>query len=104
VSAYAEEAWSKLPPPAPGISLPAERLQKFEPVPGFFSRRLAYLDNFVSGCDEVLGGRPPAKKLICTRYTQGLPQLNHEETRKFRNAMDDYRRACSASSVAGAAS
>jgi hypothetical protein len=102
VGAYAEEAWSKLPLPIPGISLATERLLKFEPVPDFFSRRLRYLDNFVSGCDEVLAGRPLAKKLICTRYTHGLPDLDRDQTRKFRNAMDDYRRACSAAMVPGA--
>ena len=104
LSAYAEEAWSKLPSPDPGIALATGGLQEFEPVPAFFSRRLAYLDNFVKGCDEVLADRPLAKKLICTRYTQGLPQLHRDETRKFRNAMDDYRRACSAAMVASAES
>ena len=103
LGAYAEEAWSKLPFPDPGTALATEDLQKFQPVPAFFSRRLAYLDNFVRGCDKVLDGRPLAKKLICTRYTQGLPELHRDETRKFRNAMDDYRRACSAAMVAGAA-
>lgn len=104
LSAYTEEAWSKLPPPDPGIALATEGLQKFEPVPAFFSRRLAYLDNFVNGCDEVLAGRPLSKKLICTRYTQGLPELHDYETETFRNAMDDYRRACSAAMVASGAS
>ncbi len=104
LNAYAEEAWSKLPLPEIGVALAVEDLHTFEPAPAFFSRRLAYLDNFVSGCDEVLAGRPLAKKLICTRYTQGLPGIHHDETRKFRSAMDDYRRACSDSMLAGAAS
>ncbi|MGV1004460.1 MAG: hypothetical protein ACOYEV_06755 [Candidatus Nanopelagicales bacterium] len=103
LTAYAEEAWGKLPPPGAGVALATEGLQKFEPVPAFFSRRLAYLDNFISGCDEVLAGRPLVKKLICTRYTQGLPELHHGETQKFRQAMDEYRCACSSALVAGAA-
>ena len=95
VSVYAEAAWQKLPTPAPGAALTAQRLQRFEPVPGFFSRRLTYLDNFVSGCDEVLDGRQLTRKLICTRYTEGLPTLDHADIRQFRNSMEGYRQACS---------
>lgn len=93
LSSYVKESWSKLPPPAPGITLATERLQNFEPVSAFFSRRLAYLNNFVSGCDEILNGRMPTKKIICSRYTRGLPVLDHAEIRRFRNAMEQYRRA-----------
>ena len=92
---YSETAWRKLSAPAPGTALVTQRLQKFESVPAFFSRRLTYLDNFVSGCDEVLGGRSLSRKLICSRYTEELPALDHDAIRQFRNAMNDYRRACS---------
>jgi hypothetical protein len=95
LSAYTEMAWRKLPVPGPGVALETQRLQKFEPVPVFFSRRLTYLDNFVSGCDEILNGRSLTRKLICTRYTAALPELDHGEVAQFRKAMADYRRACS---------
>jgi len=57
VSTYTEPAWRKLPAPPPGVALKTERLQKFEPVPAFFSRRLTYLDNFVFGCELAIRGR-----------------------------------------------
>lgn len=103
ISAYIAEAWEKLPAPSPGVLLDRAQLQKFEPVPTFFSRRLAYVDNFVRGCDEVLEGRPLSRKLICTRYTEGLPSLKREDTLRFRNEMDRYRRAASSAVVVGAA-
>jgi hypothetical protein len=92
---YTSASWSKLPPPGRGIGIATERLQKFEPVSSFFSRRLNSLDNFVSGCDQVLDDRLLTRKLICSRYTEGLPTLDRADIRQFRNAMDDYRRACS---------
>jgi hypothetical protein len=95
VSSYVDTAWRKLPAPTPGFSLMTQRLQTFEPVSPFFRRRLTYLQNFVDGCDEVLGGRSVSRKLICARYTEGLPTLDHDAVRQFRNSMDDYRRACS---------
>jgi len=95
VSSYVETAWKKLPAPSPGTAFVTQRLQTFEPVPAFFRRRLTYLQNFVNGCDEVLAGRSLSRKLICTRYTEELPALDHDAIRQFRNSMDDYRRACS---------
>jgi len=92
---YSETEWRKLSAPAPGTALVTQRLQKFESVPVFFSRRLTYLDNFVNGCDEVLGGSSLSRKLICTRYPEGLPALDHDAIRQFRDAVDDYRRVCS---------
>lgn len=103
ISAYVTEAWKKLPAPDPGVSLGRGEIQRFEPAPAFFSRRLAYLDKIVRGCDDILEGRALERKLICTRYTKGLPLLNHEDLLHFRNQMDRYRRACSDAVLGGAA-
>lgn len=92
---YTEASWSKLPPPGPGVALAPENIQKFEPASAFFSRRLAYIDNVINGCGEVLHGRSPSRKLICTRYSEGLPALDRGEIGQFRNAMDEYQRAVS---------
>ena len=101
VSSYVETAWNKLPSPSAGTAFVVSRLNAFEPVPSFFARRLTYLDNFVNGCDEVLSGRSLSRKLICTRYTDGLPALDHDAIRQFRHAMNDYRRACSDTPLIG---
>ncbi len=93
LSSYVDLSWRKLPAPGPGAVLATERLQKFEPVPAFFSRRLSYLENFVNGCDQVLEGRVLTRKLVCTRYTAALPTLEQDNIRQFRNAMSDYRLA-----------
>ena len=94
VGGYAALAWRRLPAPPPGERLVLDRLQKFEAGRPFVSRRLNYLDKFVKGCDEILNGRSLDRKLICTRYTEELPTLNHGDILRFRNAMDEYRQAC----------
>jgi hypothetical protein len=95
VNGYAEAAWAKLPPPPAGPGLVLEQLNKFDAVPSFITRRLNYLDKFVKGCDEILQGRTITQKLICTRYTDELPNLDHRDVKQFRNTMDEYRQACS---------
>ena len=97
LSKYAENAWRKLPDPHLGMTLQIQQLSKFDPPQAFFVRRLRYLDKFVQGCDDVLNNRPVRGKLICSRYTEGLPTLEHDEIRRFRDTLDTYRNACSAS-------
>lgn len=100
ISAYVTQAWKKLPAPGPGVLLEGGELQKFQPLPAFFRRRLAYLDKFISGCDDILDGRSLTRKLICTRYTVELPSLRRVDILRFRNEMDGYRRACAGSGAA----
>ena len=94
VRGYSELAWGKLPDPPQGAGIAPDQLQKFEPVRAFFTRRLNYLDKFVRGCDDVLGGHPISTKLVCTRYTQELPALDHADIKRFRDAMNEYRQSC----------
>jgi hypothetical protein len=101
LSEYSELAWDELPPPPPGAVLSAQRLSKFDPNQSFFTRRLQYLDKFVQGCDDVLAGRPLSRKLICTRYTEALPTLDHAAIRQFRNTIDAYRNAGRAALIGG---
>jgi hypothetical protein len=92
---YALHAWRRLPPPLPGFTLSIARLATFETNQSFFTRRINYLEKFVSGCDQVLCGRPLTQKLICSRYTAELPQVSRDELSRFRNSIDEYRKACS---------
>ena len=101
VSRYAETAWAKLPSPPPVPGLVLEQLNMFSAVPSYFDRRLNYLYKFVEGCDEILEGRTIEQKLICTRYTDELPQLDHRDVKEFRDAMDGYRQACVLARITG---
>jgi hypothetical protein len=92
---YAKSAWQKLPSPPAARALSVDRLAMFDPLRSFYVRRLRYLEKFVRGCDEVLNGHPISEKLICSRYTDGLPTLEHEAIRQFRDTIDGYRTACS---------
>ncbi|WP_428342372.1 hypothetical protein [Mycobacterium sp.] len=100
---YTEGAWSRLqPPPVIGRILPLDQLALFQPDDSFFGRRIAYLDKFVAGCTSVLSTGRLATKLICSRYTVGLPLLDPLAVSAFREAMSDYREAVVAARASAA--
>lgn len=88
-----ESAWGKLPPPPAEPALPQNRLAFFEPDEGFFARRLAYLDKVMAGCESILNLGTIPSKLICSRYTVGLPLIETDALREFHDVIADYRRA-----------
>lgn len=90
---YAEYGWSKLQEPPRGHVLPTERLAIFDPQEKFFRNRVRYLDKFVAGTESVLASGSLPTKLICSRYTQGLPKLGSAAVSDFSTAMKDYRDA-----------
>ena len=96
-SSYTDYVWAKLAPrsaePEAGPSLDLERLAFFSADRAFVNRRLAYIDTFIDGADRVLAGRPLVRKIICTRYTIGMPQLEPAALTEFRTALGDYRAA-----------
>jgi hypothetical protein len=97
IASYAEAAWLRLPVPEPGEVLPLGQLAMFDPEPAFFRRRLAYMDKFVAGCESLrLSGTLP-QKLICTRYTTGLPALPAEVVAQFGDTLHCYSDAVRAS-------
>lgn len=101
---FTEGSWRKLPPPpSPGPVLPLNRLAFFEPDDKFFARRIVYLDKVVAGCESVLGTGALNSKLICSRYTAGLPLLEREAVSEFRDAIAAYRMAILTAQVGGMA-
>ena len=86
-------AWEILPSPPEGPALQTDRLAFFEPDEKFFNRRIAYLDRVVAGCTSVMTAGTLKSKLICSRYTAGLPLLEAAALSGFRDAMSSYRTA-----------
>lgn len=96
VKPYADYCWARLSAPAPGRELDPAVAAEFRPNAAFFRRRVAYLTKFVAGCDEVLASGTMNKKLICTRYTVGLPRVPQTAVAEFGAQMRDYRDAVEA--------
>lgn len=96
LTTYTEYAWARLESPPDGPELSTDQLAKFAPSESFFSRRVTYLGKFVAGCESVLAGAGLTSKLICSRYTAGLPRLDTDAIAAFRVAISDYRDAVEA--------
>lgn len=90
---HTEGACRQLFSPGPGPTLPAGELASFDPDVRFFRRRIAYLDKFITGCESILETGILSGKLICSRYTAGLPDLGPTAVREFRDSMSNYRDA-----------
>lgn len=99
VAQYAERGWARLAPPPPGPVFSQGDVPEFRPNRAFFRRRLAYLTKFVEGCDAVVATGHMSKKLICTRYTEGLPALQPAAVSAFATEMREYRDASQAAVV-----
>lgn len=94
IRSYSDYAWGRLPSPPPeGRALDLAGLALFEVDDAFVNRRVTYLNSFISGADEVLRTGRLSRKLISTRYTQGLPLLEPAAIADFRDALASYRNA-----------
>lgn len=94
IEEYSKYAWSRLPAPLPEFgALRADHLAQFTPDAAFYRRRIAYLDQFISGAGSVLATGSLTRKVVCTRYTTGLPLLDREHIAAFGTALGDYRDA-----------
>lgn len=75
---YIEKAWSMLPsgpPTVPDGYLSPQGLPTFTASLHYLSRRLNYNRRVADGVAALLEGRSSQRKIICSRYTTGLPLL-----------------------------
>ncbi|MCA9641377.1 MAG: hypothetical protein KC492_11805 [Myxococcales bacterium] len=68
--------WARLPAPPAGTSPPTSELATFEPTPAFYARRLTTIHKVTDGCGQIQEGRLPRAKIVCSRYTNGLPDID----------------------------
>lgn len=69
-----EEAWGMIPAPSEAVTVP--ELNWFEPTKRFFSTRRDRLQSVIDGLDRIRLGQPLEKKVVTTRYTDGLPAVD----------------------------
>ena len=83
---FAEKAWSRLPPPQgipdEGLPDPSE-LSYFEETPGFVNRRLSKIASVADAILEVSSGHRPSGKIVSSRYTRGLPDIDRSTARSL---------------------
>lgn len=83
-------AWSRLGDVPPGEHLALQQLSYFTPDVKFYERRLASIEGVVRACGEIAATGAPAKKLICSRYTAGLPELHRDVLTGYSNGLRAY--------------
>jgi len=79
--AMVDDAWSLLPVPTeiPEQGLPAiEELNYFEETPQFVARRHQMIADVAAGLRTVAVGSELKRKVISTRYTEGLPLVRSD--------------------------
>ena len=88
---YVSYAWARLPVPSRGWALSTPELAYFDVDEAFVRRRVAYLDRFVRGADEVLENGRLDRKIVCSRYTTGLPLVDRDAVTRLRDELHRYR-------------
>lgn len=98
---YSEYVWSLLAPNGldAGRILRVESLARFNVDAGFVRRRLAYIDKVVSACSGLTAGEPIKGKLICSRYTEGLPMLERQVISELGDQLGRYAEAVRSSQL-----
>jgi hypothetical protein len=107
-----ESIWSKLPaaPGVPAQGLPdVNDLNFFSPDHPWMDRRRRVIAEVISGLETVRNGGRPEKKIICTRYTAGLPRIPADKALQLLVRLKGYAeatepRASKATSVRAATS
>ena len=68
-----EEAWAILPAPTASRADDVDSWNYFHPPETFVTARVSRVKAVLAAADAVVAGDPLAKKVISTRYTEGLP-------------------------------
>jgi hypothetical protein len=101
VAIYAAQAWQKLPAPvAPRDGADPHVLARFSPTPAFLERRLAYNRRLTDGVNTIASGSTPEKKIICSRYTTGLPNIAPTVLNSFVSSLRQYNDAVGVALIA----
>jgi hypothetical protein len=89
-----EACWSRLPEPARTLhDFDPGRLNWFVSTPRFLATRRQRLTAVTAALREVRAGRPLEKKVITTRYTQGLPLVRDEDLAQLLELLQAYERS-----------
>jgi hypothetical protein len=76
LQAVVEEAWGMLPEPPTSHPHDLGSWNYFVPTDRFMNMRQARIGLVLQGVKDVVAGRPLNRKVISTRYTQGLPHVH----------------------------
>jgi hypothetical protein len=93
VKPYVDKAWEKLPAPThqPRVEVSTmERLAVFAPSTSFLRRRLEYNRRLTRSVSAVRSSGHADQKIICSRYTSGLPELAPDVLREFELKLRRY--------------
>lgn len=90
----AKEAWALLPPPdlTHMGDVTSVDWNFFIHTDRFLTTRFRRIDLVRAAATEVLQGITPSTKVVSTRYTEGLPTVDHDALRDLRKFLDRFSR------------
>jgi hypothetical protein len=77
------EAWSLLPEPAVTLEVDLRKLNWFVTADRFFATRKARLSSVIEALQTLAAGESLARKVIATRYTEGLPLVEADRRERL---------------------
>lgn len=87
--AVVEEAWSLIPGPSDDVDV-SERLNTFVITDAFLKTRLDRLRSVISALELLDENRQLTKKVVTTRYTEGLPDVGLTERANLRTFLKRF--------------
>lgn len=103
LTAIVDEAWELLDPPD-RVSLAAapapDELNFARPTSKWLKARMRDLENVIEGLRLARERRPLERKVVSSRYTQGLPKVAKTRLEQLEGQLTAYRAACLETEVA----
>lgn len=70
-----------------------DNLSFFEPSERFFTERIHKINEVVKAIEIVIAGRPLIKKVITTRFGNGLPEVDRRHLVERFEGLDKYHKS-----------
>ncbi len=96
IKKFTEQCWSYLPAPSgiPEQGLPEiEELSFFEASADFIEKRNSSVKKVANALNDVLEGKALREKIISTRYSKGLPNIERSAAKKLAILLEEYASA-----------
>lgn len=90
LSEVVDQAWALLPPPSSKLSVVTNDWNYFVPTERFLQLRQERIVSVHSAVGTLLAGKQLTTKVIATRYTEGLPLIDHDALERLEHHLSRF--------------